>query len=92
MVDTLMNFVILRPLRFRGNDEREFAQGTAAVLQGDSRGRGCRVRCVSARDRKRGLVKARTDIYFVDPRAFANDIPFEMESPPESAHRWTGTS
>lgn len=38
-------------------------------------------------DRKRGLAKARTDIYFVDPRAFANDIPFEMESPLESARR-----
>lgn len=38
-------------------------------------------------DRKRGLAKARTDIYFVDPRAFANDIPFEMESPPESVCR-----
>lgn len=45
------------------------------------------MRCVSARDRKRGLAKARTDIYFVDPRAFANDIPFEMESPPESTRR-----
>lgn len=40
-------------------------------------------------DRKRGLAKAHIYwyIYFVDPRAFANDIPFEMESPPESARR-----
>lgn len=35
----------------------------AAVLQGDSRERGCRMRCVSARDRKRGLAKVHTYWY-----------------------------
>lgn len=80
-----------RPLRFRGNDERKASLrkvprgGFARRLsRGEAAARAMRIRNA---DRKRGLAKARTDIYFVDPRAFANDIPFEMESPLESARR-----